>query len=270
MSHQVFSLRTCEQCGFLATTPRPSPDEIGRYYESPNYISHSNSTQGFQDRLYQWARRRALNQKRKAISTFKRGGELLDIGCGTGEFLGHMEAHGFRTQGVEPNSVARDQAKTQRKQRVAERLEELPSGASFDIITMWHVLEHVYDPAQTLHQLGGLLRPNGLLVLAVPDRESWDAQHYGPDWAAYDVPRHLSHFRRHDITQLTKDQGITTKKIAPMWMDALYIGMHSERYRGANPLMAMVKGFSMGTWSNVMAVTSSRPTSSSLFFAQKD
>lgn len=153
---------------------------------------------------------------------------------------------------------------------VAPTLESIPPLAQFDLITMWHVLEHMPQPHDTLKQLFARAAPNALLIIAVPDRESWDAHHYGNDWAAYDVPRHLSHFRRQDIGRLLHEHGFTLKATLPMWFDAPYVSMLTERDRGEGNLSALMKGAFWGTLSNLVALTTPRPTSSSLYVARKD
>lgn len=269
ISQEQFEIRTCDRCGFAATTPRPTQNEIHRYYESTNYISHTNEQKGLQARLYQWAREQAVSRKHRQIRHYCAQGSLLDYGCGTGEFLGYMKAHGYRTTGIEPSSKARELAAKNHGLQPLPSLDQLQEGEAFDIITLWHVLEHVHDLASTVERLSHRLKPGGTFIIAVPDRESWDAQHYGPEWAAYDVPRHLWHFRRQDIHRLLEQHRLQLDRTTRMWMDALYIGMHSERYRGAGPVASMLKGFALGLWSNLVSSTTSRPTSSSLFFARK-
>jgi hypothetical protein len=148
-------------------------------------------------------------------------------------------------------------------------IDAVPAHEQFHVITMWHVLEHVPDPRRTLKKLYSLLADRSFLIIAVPDHESWDAQHYGKDWAAYDVPRHLLHFRRQDIRTLLQEHGFTLLKVRSMWMDALYIAMLSQRYRGSGAVMALVLGGLLGSWSNLVALLGDRPTSSTLYIAQK-
>ncbi|MFT3884451.1 MAG: class I SAM-dependent methyltransferase [Flavobacteriales bacterium] len=269
VSQEAFQLQRCTSCGFLATTPRPSAAEIGPYYDSEDYVSHSNTKRGAQFKLYQAARRHALRTKHAQIEQYHPAGNVLDYGCGTGEFLGHLKTQGYQATGIEPNPKARAQATQSQGVTAYATLEELPRDSTYQVITLWHVLEHIHNLLETTRQLFDRLTPGGVLIIAVPDRESWDAQHYGADWAAYDVPRHLWHFRRRDVQRLLEQQGLRLDRIAPMWLDAPYIAMHSERYRGAGALTALIKGGILGSWSNVVAATTQRPTSSSLFFAVK-
>ncbi len=269
MSKERFQLTVCSICQFCATNPRPDRAHIGQYYDSPEYISHTNATAGLQDRIYQFVRRRAIRSKHRLISRHRTNGRVLDMGCGTGEFLSYLKSRGYLTLGVEPGSGPREQAIANHALEVLPSLELVPALEQFHIITLWHVLEHVHDVRDTLKKLHARLTPGGLLVIAVPDRDSWDAQHYGAGWAAYDVPRHLSHFRRPDLHRLLSEHGFRMKATKPMWFDAPYVSMLSEKYRGASPLAALLKGAVTGMASNAVSATTDRPTSSSLFLAEK-
>ncbi len=179
-----------------------------------------------------------------------------------------MKEVGYDVQGVEVSTAARQVA--QEKQiTVVEELGKIPETDRFDIITLWHVLEHVPDPLQTMKEVFLRCAPGGLLVVAVPDRSSWDSSHYGADWAAWDVPRHLFHFRGQDVQRLFKTTGFTPLETRKMWFDAPYVAMLSEQHRGAGPIASLVKGAAIGLWSNGVAWANGRPTSSSLYLAQK-
>jgi SAM-dependent methyltransferase len=269
ISKEVFQVCTCAVCGFTFTNPRPTPNELGRYYESEAYISHSNTSHSLQDKIYQLVRRRAIRQKHALIAAHEPQGRVLDIGCGTGQFLAYLMSRGYLVQGVEPNTTAREQAIADHALNVVPSLEQVQSQENFQVVTMWHVLEHVPDVRATFKRLFALLGKRGLLVIAVPDRESWDAQHYGSDWAAWDVPRHLSHFRRPDIHTFLAEHGFELIATRRMWMDSFYIALLSERYRGTNGLLALFKAVLVGGWSNLQALLGKRPTSSTLYLARK-
>lgn len=269
ISQERFQLTECQHCGFCQTNPRPTPDRIGHYYESPDYISHTSTPKDLTSRLYRWVRKLATKGKYRLIHQHLPHGTVLDVGCGTGEFLAYLGSRGYRTQGVEPSTPARAQAIANHGLDILPQLEQVPAQEQFDVITLWHVLEHVHDLRDTLKKLHARTKPGGRLILAVPDRESWDAAHYQADWAAYDVPRHLSHFRRTDIGRALDLQGFRLQETRGMWFDAPYVSQLSERHRGAGPLTALLKGALIGLLSNLVAATTSRPTSSSLFVAQK-
>lgn len=269
VSRETFQLSDCGTCGFRFTNPRPSQSEIGRYYQSGDYISHTNAATSRQDRIYQLARKWALGSKHRLIRRYQPNGRVLDVGCGTGEFLAHLKSRGYLVHGVEPSIAAREQAIANHALEVVPNLELVAHQERFKVVTLWHVLEHLPDPHTTLKNLFALLADRGLLVIAVPDRESWDAQHYGADWAAWDVPRHLSHFRQTDIKRLLREHGFELVGVRRMWMDAAYVSMLSEKHRGGGSLGALVKGILVGVWSNMVGALSGRPTSSSLYLAQK-
>ncbi len=269
VSHERFQLVDCASCGFRSTSPRPAAQALGRYYESDDYISHSNSSRSLGDRLYKLARRWALNRKHALVAQHRPHGRVLDVGCGTGEFLGHLKRKGYLVTGVEPALKAREQAIAHHAIPVVPSLDLVPGLEQFHVVTLWHVLEHLPDLRGTLKRLYALSADQALLLIAVPDRDSWDAAYYGPDWAAYDVPRHLSHFRRSDMLRLVSSHGFELVAMRRMWLDAPYIAMLSERYRGHGPVMALLRGVLLGAWSNLKSAFTERPTSSSLYLFRK-
>lgn len=269
VSKERFLLTDCTTCGARFTNPRPSPADIGRYYVSEDYISHTNTSKGIQDKLYQWVRHRAIHSKHQLIAAYHTQGLALDMGCGTGEFLAYLKSQGYQTQGVEPSLAAREQAIRNHALEIVPELDQIPSREQFSVISLWHVLEHVHDVRETLRKLHARLQTGGLLVIAVPDRESWDAGFYGEQWAAYDVPRHLSHFRRRDLHRLLREQGFVVQQTKGMWFDAPYVSMLSEKHKGAGALRALGLGALIGTLSNLVAALTPRPTSSSLYLATK-
>lgn len=269
VSQESFGIVACCACGAWFTSPRPGPDNIGAYYQSNKYISHTNASTSFVDRIYQLVRKRTLASKHRIITSYCSKGRLLDIGCGTGQFALYMKRKGYDVSGVEPDAGARVQSTSILEHVVHESIEELPSGSSYDLITMWHVLEHVPDLQPTFTSLNHLLAPGGHLFLAIPDRESWDARHYRETWAAYDVPRHLSHLRRQDFRQLLNQHGFELLRIRPMYFDAYYIALLSEQYKGRNGLNRFLRAGLIGAYSNWVSWTSSAPTSSTMYIARK-
>jgi len=243
--------------------------QIGRYYQSEEYLSHGTSDPGLLQRIYTAARGWAISRKHALIRRHQPSGRVLDMGCGTGEFLAHLATQGYLAQGVEPSLKARERAIAQHGLHVVPSVEQIQQREFYQVITLWHVLEHVPDVRATFKQLFALLADRGLLVIAVPDRESWDAQHYGPHWAAWDVPRHLSHFRRSDLLRLMHEHGFEVVAQEHMWLDAYYIALLSEKYRGHGPMIGTLLASIKGTWSNLLAALGKRPTSSSLVIARK-
>jgi len=269
ISKESFYLQDCARCGFRFTNPRPAAYHLGAYYKGGHYISHSNASRTLTDRLYQAARRFALRRKYALLRSYQPHGKVLDVGCGTGEFLAYLKSRGYLVTGVEPDLHARESAIANHSIEVLPGLDAVPSRGQFQVATLWHVLEHLPDLRGTFKRLHALLSDQGLLVIAVPDRESWDAQHYGPGWAAYDVPRHLSHFRQQDVKTLLHDHGFELVSLRGMALDAFYIAMLSESYRGASPAWALIKCLMLGSWSTLVAWLLRRPNSSSLYIARK-
>jgi len=237
---EEFELVYQEELQMLKTTPQPS--NMDRYYESEEYISHTDSSSGFFNGLYQWVKSRSMQRKLKLLEQFhKLPGGILDVGAGTGDFVIAAGDKGWESVGVEPNKLARKKAAMKGLQLKAELGD---AKRKFDAITLWHVLEHLPNPEQSIDDLLSLLELNGTLVLALPNFKSWDARYYKRHWAAYDVPRHLWHFSQHSIDAIFKPRGYKIEATYPLWFDAYYISLLSEKYKGSKfPwLRAIVNG----------------------------
>lgn len=256
VSHETFPVMLCAECSLGITSPRPDSEKLGDYYKSEEYISHSGKSSGLMGPLYKVARQFALNWKTRIISRYQKKGVVLDFGCGTGEFLGALKEKGWTTNGVEPSELARKKAEAHTGQPMHESLNEI-TGKKFNVITAWHVLEHVPDLSATIQSLKSSLEKDGTIFIAVPNYESPDAEKYQNDWAAYDVPRHLWHFSKSSMTKLLKSNGLFVEEIVPMKLDAFYVSMLSENYRNENRSSASTffKGFASGLRSNLSAGT---------------
>lgn len=234
VSGEEFDIVECADCGFRFTNPRPQPDEIGKYYESPDYTPHQATSRGVLDTVYRWVRRYTLRSKHRLIMSLMDDppGRLLDFGCGTGEFLHLCQSKGWAVRGLDPDPQAQTVAEQKYGLTVEDpdRIRDLPSD-HFDVITLWHVLEHVPTLSDTLQELNRILGPRGTLAVAVPNCASLDAAIYGAQWAAYDVPRHLYHFRPTDVRRLFAPFDLTVDDIRPMRLDAFYVSLLSEQYR---------------------------------------
>jgi 2-polyprenyl-3-methyl-5-hydroxy-6-metoxy-1,4-benzoquinol methylase len=245
LSKESFEISLCAECGFKFTNPVPRETDLPKYYESDEYISHSNTTKGFVNKIYQLVRNHSI--KRKAgIATHKiNNGEALDIGCGTGDFLNELSRRGWKVKGIEPNKTARNNAINNFGLDVSDEQQLFKFGANgFDVITMWHVLEHVYNLDKHLSQIKKILRKDGRLIIALPNADSMDANIYKNYWAAYDVPRHLHHFNQASFKKLMEKYEFEIIKIKPMIFDSFYISMLSEKYKSGkiNYLNAFFNG----------------------------
>lgn len=236
VSKDKFKIVQCK-CGFRFTNPRPEEAEAGKFYQSEEYISHSNTKKGLVNSLYQVVRKYTLKRKLKLIvkESGKQTGELLDLGCGTGEFLNTCKENGWKVQGVEPSPDARAFASKQYGVTVHEinKWEQFADN-TFDLVSAWHVLEHVYKLEETAQQVKRILKPDGTFVVALPNCSSADAEFYKQFWAAYDVPRHIWHFTPADVKTFFEKNGFTLKEVLPMPLDAYYICMLSEKYKSRN------------------------------------
>ena len=261
VSGEVFELIQNSEYGFLETTPQPSSDKLPEYYNSQDYISHTDLKRNLFEKAYHLVRSISLKKKLNLINSFSsEEKKLLDVGCGTGDFLETAQQNNWQVSGIEPNKQARAIAnkKTDNSVFEIEQLLKFESN-SFDVITLWHVLEHLPNLDDHIAVFKKLLKPNGTLIIAVPNHESYDAKYYKQFWAAYDVPRHLWHFNRDSITKLVSKYSFQVIKVKPMWFDSFYVSMLSEKYKSGK--MNPIKGFWVGMVSNLKALRSKEASS---------
>lgn len=234
----------------LETFPQPQGEKLSNYYKSEDYISHTDTKRNLLEFAYHKVREISLKRKLKLINSFTlETKSLLDIGCGTGDFLETALKDNWKITGIEPNEKAREIANSKTNNSVfeTEHLEKLKPH-SFDVITLWHVLEHLPDLEMQTALFKKLLKPNGRLVIAVPNYKSYDAEYYKNFWAAFDVPRHLWHFSKTSISELFKKENMTLVKTLPMKFDAYYVSLLSEKYKSG--FMNPIKAFWIGWQSN--------------------
>lgn len=231
VSKKHFAVYWDEKRQLAYTDPRAISPEVD-YYTSPHYDSHKHQKKGLIDFLYRTVQNQMFSFKWRLIKgKLSDTHGLLDVGAGIGDFLSFVKRKGFQVVGVENNTEAKQQC-LQKQLDVYSSLDDLTADHRFSVITLWHVLEHLPDPQKTITQLAEHLTPEGLLVIAVPNLNSHDAQHYQSDWAALDVPRHLWHFTPKGLNQLVEQQGFYWVKTAPMWFDAGYVAYLSEKQKG--------------------------------------
>ncbi len=256
VSGETYEVMLNENYEMLVTSPVPV--DIENYYKSEDYISHTDSKKSLLDKSYQLVRNYALKRKLSLINSFNvKEKNVLDIGAGTGDFLNTCKSNGWNVFGVEPSNDARLIAK-EKGVALKSKLEELPIN-KFDVITLWHVLEHVDNLCEYVSKLKELLTDTGRLVIAVPNYKSYDANYYKEYWAAFDVPRHLWHFSQTSIHKIFSEEDMLVEKTLPMKFDAYYVSLLSEKYKTGK--MNPIKAFSVGFASNFKAKASSEYSS---------
>lgn len=231
LTQEEFKLVRCNSCELIFTNPIPSIRDLPSYYDSPDYLSHKVSKLSLTGFIYNHLREINLKGKYKLISKFKKTGKILDIGQGTGEFLYFMQTKGWDAKGVEPNESARKFAKDNYKLSVVDEKEIVELDADqYDVITMWHVLEHVVELRERMQQINKLIKKDGILVIAVPNLNSPDSKKYKEKWAALDVPRHLYHFTIQTMESLLRTSGFEVITLHPLKLDSYYVSLLSEKY----------------------------------------
>ena len=265
LSHEDFELYRCSSCGFIFTQDHPDEGNSGKYYESDEYASH-NDNKGTSGILYRISRKIMLRKKLSLIRkvTGLNSGTLLDIGSGSGHFLSGMKNAGWDTLGIEINDKARSRSAAKFgleiiKPEMTSSLEQ----ESFDCITLWHVLEHFQDPDSYIREIRRLLKPGGICIAAMPNCQSYDAIHYGPYWAAYDVPRHLWHFNSETFARFSLKAGLKMIELHTLPLDVFYISILSEKYKATS--MYFVQGLLRSLWFSFLSLFN-RERSSSLIF----
>lgn len=246
VSKEIFELHHNPEYDILITFPKPSLEKLPSYYESDDYISHTDGKRSLFEKAYQFIKGIALKNKVKLINAQSQKGKILDIGAGTGDFLVAARNDGWETIGIEPSKKAK-QIAINKGVEFAESLSILENN-SFDVITMWHVLEHVPNLDEYIIELKRLLKPSGAIIIAVPNFKSFDAHYYGKFWAAYDVPRHIWHFSKIAIEKLFAEKNMKLTEVLPMKFDSFYVSLLSEKYKTGS--MNYLKAFLVGLQSN--------------------
>lgn len=249
VSGEEFQMEYNSDFDMYYTKPRPDKISLPKYYQSEDYISHTDASHTLTDRLYQMVKKFMLDYKFRIISKYNKRGNLLDIGAGTGDFCAEAEKKGYTVNGIEPNQQARERAK-QKNINLETDISKIHS--SFEVITLWHVLEHVENLEDYFKFLKEHLTNSGTLFIAVPNFKSADAQFYKEYWAAYDVPRHLYHFSKYSISKLAENHGLQLIETKPLWFDSFYVSILSEKYKKSK--MGFVRGILTGLKSNLAAI----------------
>ena len=268
VSHKLFSINCCDACHFIFTQNPPPPDEIASYYDSSEYVSHSNTKTGLINAVYHLVRKIMIGKKTKLIQKISKGRTLLDVGCGTGYFAGTMKQKDWKVTGIEPSKNAAEMARQKFGLVVKppEALFDFPE-QSFDVITLWHVLEHLPNLNEAMTQFHKLLKDNGVVVVALPNVDSYDAKKYQQFWAAYDVPRHLWHFSPSIFLRFAEKCKFNIIDIKPMPFDAFYISMLSEKNKKNK--FAAIRGFYQGIISYLICLFNKKKSSSLIYILKK-
>ena len=263
---ETFSIDQCASCGFIFTQNVPAAKEIGKYYQSQDYVSHSDTRKGLMNKIYHLGRTLMLRKKYSMVRKVAKGRKLLDIGCGTGYFAGYMKQKGYKVAGVEADPNTRAFAKKEFGIPVFSPADFLGHEieGSFDVITLWHVLEHLDDFNLYLERMLEHLDPEGTLIIALPNSNAFDARHYKGCWAGYDVPRHLWHFTPSTIKVLAGNHGLQVTKMKRLMLDPFYNAMLSEKYRRKK--MFMIRGLVIGKMAYIESLFNIEKSSSVVYF----
>ena len=245
VSGEKFDIVECSDCHLRMTNPFPDKEKIGSYYESDEYISHADESKGIFDSIYNVVRSYMLGVKKRLVenSTGKKIGNILDIGCGAGHFLNTIKENGWNVKGVDASQKARELVKNQFDINVITPENWLDSEETYDVITCWHSLEHVHEPWGYLEKIKSQLKPDGVLIVALPNYESTDGNKYGADWAAYDTPRHLYHFTPTSMEKMMFNNEFLIDEIHRMPFDAFYVSLLSSQHFGKSTISGIWNGF---------------------------
>lgn len=267
-SKEVFEIVSCETCDFTFTNPRPKNEDLGEYYKSDMYISHTNNTKGLFNWLYQTIRKYAIGTKVALLKQNSKKGNHLDIGCGTGEFLNACKDAGYKVKGIEPSDLAREQAIKNYNLPVSKDTDLAQfKDSEFNSISMWHVLEHVPNINKTISNINRILQKDGIAIIAVPNHKSWDTKYYQEFWAAWDVPIHLWHFSKETIEKIFQKHDLKLIKTKPMIFDSFYVSLLSEEFKTGKK--NFISGFLIGLISNIIGIISKRGHSSTIYIFKK-
>ena len=268
-SRDLFSILECSSCNLCFTNPRPTEQTIGKYYDSPEYVSHTDTNMGLLFTLYGLVKNHTLKQKRKLLESFTSDKSILDYGAGSGDFSAELARNDWNVTSFEPDATARKLILE--KHSSIQLVDDLTSvkTASISIITLWHVLEHVHQLTETINQFHRILKADGTLVVAVPNHTCYDATFYESDWAAYDLPRHLYHFNPSTIEILLSNNGFRIEKMKPMWFDSFYVSLLSERNSNVPSFLGWTRAFIIGIISNLLAISNTRKCSSITYVLKK-
>jgi 2-polyprenyl-3-methyl-5-hydroxy-6-metoxy-1,4-benzoquinol methylase len=272
VSGDLFSVYKCTSCDFHVTSPRPTSGSVGSYYNSASYVSHNDVAKGWIPKIYRVVRDIMIRHKLRIVGRYKEKApgknNMLDVGCGTGEFLLKSKKMGYNTTGFEPDINASETASNKGLSIITkeDRLNEL-SPNYFDVVTLWHVLEHMYHPKDKIEVLEKILSDNGIMIVAIPEYKSFDGGYYKQNWAGWDLPRHVYHYNESTLTRLMDELNFKLIGKHSLMFDSFYISLLSEK--NLNTRLGTIRAIIIGFLSNIMAIFSSYPFSSQIYVFKK-
>lgn len=272
-TQEEFSLLICNKCGLIKTHPQIPKDQISDYYSSHTYDSHKkkNSKLKFFDTLYHFAQKLNFRHKysiiKRALYSNTKGHKLLDYGCGNGNFLEFVQEKFYSVKGVEFEKLMIEYCQSKGLDVKSEE-EFFLENEKYDVITLFHVLEHLYNPETYLRKFNSLMNHKGILVIALPNPNSFDSNYYKSDWAAWDVPIHVYHFTQGVIIQMAKAAGFKFLFKSPLYLDAFYVSVLSEKVKHTK--LPFLRGILIGALSNVAAMISTEYSSLIYVFEKID
>ena len=219
-SQEIFQLVKCE-CGFVFLNPRPDSGEISTYYQYSEYDPHTSGTKNSWNKIYQFIQRFTMQWKYHKITSFYRSGKLLDIGGGQGEFAAYIASRGWDVVCQDRLTDKLNMKASQEFNSVVD-LTEIQDEGCFDVITLWHSLEHIHDISKLYFHINRLLSPNGILLIAVPNLQAPEQSSYSNKWAAFDAPRHLYHFHPGSLISLCNKYKFRVLRKFSLFQDTPY------------------------------------------------
>ena len=270
VSKEVFELQQCEQCQFVFTANAPLEKDAGPYYNSEEYVEHSDTSSGLIYSVYHVARRAMLHYKYIKIKRLHAGKKLLDVGSGSGYFLNFMKKKGYNVTGVEISKKAVALCKKNfgiKAHSPSEFLEE-KLDTDYDIISLWHVFEHVYSYDAYFELFSKSLNNNGYLILALPNCDSQDARMNKSYWGAYDTPRHIWHFTSKTIELFAMGRGFKMIKKHRMPLDPFFNVMVSDSYKDKFTFLPLT--LLKGLYSYIISLLNIEKSSSIIYIFQKN
>ena len=264
LSGEFFELVKDHHYEYYKTKPDVGIEQLSKYYDSEAYLSHQENTKGIKSFIYNIVKKYMFTRKYKWISKYVKKGNWLDFGAGTGEFLAFLPSKHWNKMAFELNRNAIQKIKSKDLRYISDYQQH---DTSYDVISAFHAIEHVLDIQEWFNFLKRVARRNAIIAVAVPNYKAYDAKYYQENWAAYDVPRHRYHFSKDSIRRLFRENGFEILDEKPMPLDAYYISIISETYKGKRNLFNALR---VGLLSNLKALSSKEYSSNLFIFRNLD